>query len=284
MFFGLTIKPFRNLNLHLLSSGDLIHQVSQAASSPPPEAEDRGNSQQTPFLSEEQHHPLRVAAKAYTLSSELMRILMLGRVLNEEPLILRGAEIVAAGKRADPQSLLCYGESNVPECRRFSIPRAFNASLGRAAGGVLRQGASSEDGIVQLLFQVEPNPFPFNYVANYTVSTEVASMEFHTVNGTQIPISDLDETQAITVAVNKSREAGLSGNIIEGVLPPAGAENISHCSYVIVRVSTGNTNRQAGIYIQLNFTVLDGKTAELPPGDDSQKTDLFTLHLTLYLL
>lgn len=237
--------------------------MSQAASSPPPEDEDRGSiSQQPPFLLEEQqHHPLRVAAKAYTLSSVLMRILMLGRVLNEEPLILRGTEIAAAGKRADPQSLLCYGESDAHACRRFSIPRAFNASLERAAGGTLPQGANSEDGIVQLLFQVEPNPFPFNYVTNYTVSTEVASMEFRTVNGTQIPISDLDESQAITVAVNNGSVAGLEANRLEAILPPAAAENVSRCSSVIVRVSTGNANRQAGIYVQLNFTVLDGKTA-----------------------
>uniref|UniRef100_A0A8C1N6D3 Polycystic kidney disease 1a n=1 Tax=Cyprinus carpio TaxID=7962 RepID=A0A8C1N6D3_CYPCA len=183
------------------------------------------------------------------------RILMLGRVLNEEPLILRAAEIAAAGKRADPQSLLCYGESDAPECQRFSIPRAFNNSLGRAAGGAL--APNNEDGIVQLLFQVEPNPFPFNYVTNYTVSTEVASMEFRTVNGTQIPISDLDDSHAITVAVNNGSVAGLNGNRLEAVLPPAGAENISRCGSIIVRVSTRNTNRQAGIYVQLNFTVLD---------------------------
>ncbi|XP_065151189.2 polycystin-1 isoform X1 [Paramisgurnus dabryanus] len=253
-----TVTPTEIADNILNIMGDLIHQVSQAASSTFPDAEDRVTLfQQTPFLSEEQHHPLRVAAKAYTLSSELMRILMLARVLNEEPLILKGAEIAAAGKRADPHSLLCYGESDAPECQRFSIPRAFNASLGRAAVGALAQGGSSEDGIVQLLFQVEPNPFPFNYVPNYTVSTEVASMEFHTVNGTQIPISDLDENQAITVTVNNARGAGLDGNIIDGILPPVGAENISHCSSIIVRVSTGNTNKQAGIYVQLNFTVLD---------------------------
>ncbi|XP_016361906.1 polycystin-1 [Sinocyclocheilus anshuiensis] len=239
-----TVTPTEIADNILNIMGDLIHQVSQAASSPPPEAEDRGGlSQQPPLLLEEQqHHPLRVAAKAYTLSSVLMRILMLGRVLNEEPLILRAAEITTAGKRADPQSLLCYGESDTPECRRFSIPRAFNSSLGRAAGGAL--APNSEDGIVQLLFQVEPNPFPFNYVANYTVSTEVASMEFHTVNGTQIPISDLDDSHAITVAVNNGSAAGLDGNGLEAILPPAGAENISRCGSIIVRVSTRNTNRQ----------------------------------------
>lgn len=61
-----------------------------------------------------EHHPLRVAAKAYSLSSVLMLILMHARVLNEEPLVLRGAEIAATGKLADPQSLLCYDGNNSP--------------------------------------------------------------------------------------------------------------------------------------------------------------------------
>ncbi|XP_052462150.1 polycystin-1 [Carassius gibelio] len=247
-----TVTPTEIADNILNIMGDLIQQVSQAASSPPAGAEDYDGLSQPPLLllEEQQHHPLRVAAKAYSLSSVLMRILMLGRVLNEEPLILRASQIAVAGKRADPQSLLCYGESDAPECQRFSIPRAFNSSLGRAAGGAL--APNSEDGVVQLLFQVESNPFPFNYVANYTVSTEVASMEFRTVNGTQIPISDLDESHAITVAVNNVGLAGLDVNRLE-----AGAENISRCGSIIVRVSTGNTNRQAGVYVQLNFTVLD---------------------------
>ncbi|XP_051558182.1 polycystin-1-like [Myxocyprinus asiaticus] len=264
-----TVTPTEIADNILTIMGDLIHQVSQATSSPPPEADDHyGVSSQSPFLfQEQQHHLLRVAAKAYSLSSVLMRILMLARVLNEEPLIFRGAEIRAAGKRADPQSLLCYGKSDAHECRHFSIPRAFNTSLGRAAGAAQVQGANSEDGIVQLLFQMEPNPFPFNYVANYTVSTEVASMEFRTVNGTQIPILDLDESQAITVAVNNGSMAGLDANGMEAILPPAGAENISRCSSVIVRVSTRNANNQAGIYVQLNFTVIDDspEKVELDP-------------------
>lgn len=217
----------------------------------------------------EEPHPLRVAAKAYTLSSELMRILMHSRVLNEEPLILRGDEIAAAGKRADPQSLLCYGSSDPsPECRRFSIPRTFNASLSRAAatsgenGGATGGGANggaAAPGVVQLLFQVEPNPFPFNYVANYSVSTEVASMEFRTENGTQIPISDLDESQAITVAVNNGSTASLDGVGPVERLRPAGSFNVSRCSHVLVKVDAGNTNRQAGLFIQLNFTILEGE-------------------------
>ncbi|XP_066516894.1 polycystin-1 [Hoplias malabaricus] len=244
-----TVTPTEIADNILNIMGDLIQQVSEAVVSVEPE---EGLSLRS--APEEPPH-LRVAAKAYTLSSELMRILMLSRVLNEEPLILRGAEIVAAGKRADPQSLLCYGYSDSPECRRFSIPRAFNSSLRPSTGGV-----------VQLLVQVDPNPFPFNYVPNHTVTTEVVSMEFRTINGTQIPISHLDESQAITVTVNNGSAAGLDGDGSEQLLQPVGVVNVSRCGSVIVRVSTGNNNKQAGVYIQLNFTTaeeaLDGRDAD----------------------
>ncbi|XP_076151518.1 polycystin-1 isoform X2 [Alosa pseudoharengus] len=266
-----TVTPTEIADNILSIMGDLIHQVSQAAVvGMALEPDDRLLEDQHPVLDEP--HPLRVAAKAYTLSSELMRIMMHSRVLNEEPLILRGDEIAAAGKRADPQSLLCYGSSDPsPECRRFSIPRTFNTSLSRAAasgdssgggGGLGASTGGSPPGVVQLLFQVEPNPFPFNYVANYSVSTEVASMEFRTENGTQIPIANLDESQAITVAVNNGSTPGVDGTGPVERLRPAGSFNVSHCSHVMVRVDTGNTNRQAGLFVQLNFTILEEDTEE----------------------
>lgn len=86
-------------------------------------------------------------------------------------------------------------------------------------------------------------------------------MEFRTENGTQIPISGLDDSLAITVAINNGSsgaETGPEGSGTGG-LPTAGAVNISHCDSVIVRVSTGNTNRQAGLFVQLNFTSLEGE-------------------------
>lgn len=107
---------------------------------------------------------------------------------------------------------------------------------------------------------MESNPFPFNYVSNYAVSTEVASMEFRTENGTQIPISGLDDSLAITVAINNgsSGDVGAEDSGTRGV-PTAGAVNISHCDSVVVRVSTGNGNRQAGLFVQLNFTSLESE-------------------------
>ncbi|KAJ8383686.1 hypothetical protein AAFF_G00215280 [Aldrovandia affinis] len=244
-----TVTPTEIADNILSIMGDLIHQVSQSPSQS--EAEDKLSA-----LSEQ--HPLRVAAKAYNLSSELMRILMHSRVLNEEPLVLRCTEMTAAGKRADPQSLLCYQDSAsapsaTPADCLFSIPAAFNSSLGAAPR------------VVQIISQVESNPFPFNFVSNYTVSTEVASMEFQTENGTQIPITRLDEGQAITVAVaNNSGGGGARAGSGTERLLLAGAANVSHCSSVIVRVSAGNSNRHAGLHIQLSFS---------PLADDAEETE-----------
>ncbi|KAG7487036.1 polycystin-1 [Solea senegalensis] len=283
-----TVTPTEIADNILNIMGDLIHQVSQSASqsyfqpayvdSPSPAStslsasagEDQGSNQLDQSTSTLEPHPLQVAMKAYNLSSVLMLILMHARVLNEEPLVLKGAEIAATGKLADPQSLLCYDSNDSPACQRFSIPRAFNNSLGKAAAG---------NSIMQLLFQVEPNPFPFNYVANYTVSTEVTSMEFRTENGTQIPISGLDDSLAITVAINNgtSADAGVEG-ASSGGLPTAGAVNITHCDSVIVRVSTGNTNRQAGLFVQLNFTSLEDAREKENRGEAGEEP-----YITAYL-
>lgn len=86
-------------------------------------------------------------------------------------------------------------------------------------------------------------------------------MEFRTENGTQIPITGLDDSLAITVAINNGSsgaETGPEGSGTGGV-PTARAVNISYCDSVIVRVSTGNANRQAGLFVQLNFTSLEGE-------------------------
>ncbi|PWA16873.1 hypothetical protein CCH79_00012673, partial [Gambusia affinis] len=271
-----TVPPTEIADNILNIMGDLIHQVSQSAShfnfqpgyvdGPSPSSSsssaDHDNTLMDAPASSLEPHPLRVAAKAYSLSSVLMLILMHARVLNEEPLILRGAEIAATGKLADPQSLLCYHGNSSPECERFSIPRAFNQSLGRAAAG---------NSILQLLFQVESNPFPFNYISNYPVSTEVASMEFRTENGTHIPISGLDDSMAITVAISNSSssgEAGAEGPGVAGV-PSAAAVNISRCDSVVVRVSAGNSNRQAGLFVQLNFTSIE----DANKSDKDEKVD-----------
>ncbi|NXA52464.1 PKD1 protein, partial [Nothocercus julius] len=216
-----TVTPTGIADNILNITGDLIHLVNTVSQESKPQE----------LLSDS--HNVLLAPKAYNLSSNLMRILMKSRVLNEEPLELVGGEIKATGKRSDPFNLLCY--ENTPNCQ-FSIPQAFNTTL------------SNLTDVIQVMFQVDSNPFPFGYISNYTVSTKVASMEFQTHNGVQIPIGSLDSEKAITVMVSNNTDADdLS----------AGTEVIEARTSVNLIVTMESNNREAGLHFRLTYRVLN---------------------------
>ncbi|XP_004438341.1 PREDICTED: polycystin-1 [Ceratotherium simum simum] len=208
-------------------TGDLIHLASLDMQGPQPSE----LGAKSPSL--------MVASKAYHLSSALMCILMRSRVLNEEPLTLAGEEIVAQGKRSDPLSLLCQGNTSGPGCH-FSIPTAFSGAL------------SNLSDVVQLIFLVDSNPFPFGYISNYTVSTKVASMAFQTQAGTQIPIGQLASERAITVKVPNNSDQAAQGHRI-----PAGSTVVQPRSSVSTVVAPENSNPEAGLHLQLTYKVLN---------------------------
>ncbi|NXC32026.1 PKD1 protein, partial [Campylorhamphus procurvoides] len=216
-----TVTPTGIADNILNITGDLIHLVNTVSQESKPQE----------LLADS--HNLLLAPKAYNLSSSLMRILMKSRVLNEEPLELVGGEIKATGKRSDPFNLLCY--ENTPNCQ-FSIPQAFNSTL------------SNLTDVIQVMFQVDSNPFPFGYISNYTVSTKVASMEFQTHNGVQIPIGSLDSEKAITVMVSNNTDPN---NLI------AGTEVIEARTSVNLIVNMESNNREAGLHFQLTYRVLN---------------------------
>uniref|UniRef100_A0A8B9P7V4 Polycystin 1, transient receptor potential channel interacting n=1 Tax=Apteryx owenii TaxID=8824 RepID=A0A8B9P7V4_APTOW len=218
-----TVTPTGIADNILNITGDLIHLVNTVSQESKPQE----------LLSDS--HNFLLAPKAYNLSSSLMRILMKSRVLNEEPLELVGGEIKATGKRSDPFNLLCY--ENTPNCQ-FSIPQAFNTTL------------SNLTDVIQVMFQVDSNPFPFGYISNYTVSTKVASMEFQTHNGVQIPIGSLDAEKAITVMISNNTDSDdLS----------AGTEVIEARTSVNLIVTMESNNREAGLHFRLTYRVLNGK-------------------------
>ncbi|XP_073504485.1 polycystin-1 isoform X2 [Phyllobates terribilis] len=182
-----------------------------------------------------------IASEAYNLSSDLMRILMKSRVLNEEPLTLQGGEILARGKRSDPLNLLCY--SNRTGCQ-FFIPQGFNSTFPDLTD------------IIQVMFQVDSNPYPFGFISNYTVSTKVASMEFQTSNGSQIPVESLDSEKAITVSV--ANNTGV-GNIT------AGLAKIESRRSVKVDLQAESSNVNAGLHIQITYTAQDERYKDSEP-------------------
>ncbi|KAM5227335.1 polycystin-1 [Ctenodactylus gundi] len=224
-----TVTPTTIADSILNITGDLIHVASSDVQGPRP-----------PTLEAEAPSPM-VASKAYNLSSALMCILMRSRVLNEEPLTLAGEEITALGKRSDPRSLLCYGNTSGPGCH-FSIPEAFSGAL------------SNLSDVVQLIFLVDSNPFPFGYVSNYTVSTKVVSMAFQTQAGAQIPITQLAAEHAITVKVPSS-----SGQAARDPRAPVDSVVVPPGSSVRAVVTPDDSSPAAGLHLQLTFTVLSGR-------------------------
>ncbi|XP_078415046.1 polycystin-1 [Cetorhinus maximus] len=177
--------------------------------------------------------PELVATKAYDLSMKLMQILMGTRVLNEEPLNVSGARMWAQGKRADPGHLLCF--ANKSGCQ-FSIPPSFNSVF------------SNLSDVTQVMFLVDANPFPYGYIKNYTISSKVASIEFKTDNGSQIPIESLDSEKAITVTVSTNSAVR---NVTVNTTVIAARRSVT------VNVTSGNLNKKAGLHIQVTYTVLN---------------------------
>ncbi|XP_061456021.1 polycystin-1 isoform X2 [Rhineura floridana] len=202
--------------------GDLIHLVNTVSQESGP-----------PELGSGQNH-VQVASDAYALSTDLMRILMKSRVLNEEPLELAGSNITAKGKRADPFGLLCYEDH--PDCQ-FSIPPAFNDTF------------SDLTDIVQVMIRVDYNPFPFGYITNYTISSEVASMEFQNSNGAEIPVGSLEPEKAIAVMVVDPGEKNIT---VETIV-------IEGRSSGTVVVTMENSNMEAGVYFQVTFSVVNDR-------------------------
>uniref|UniRef100_A0A2K6JVP9 Polycystin 1, transient receptor potential channel interacting n=1 Tax=Rhinopithecus bieti TaxID=61621 RepID=A0A2K6JVP9_RHIBE len=224
-----TVTPTAIGDSILNITGDLIHLASSDVWGPQPSE-----------LGTESPSRM-VASQAYNLTSALMRILMRSRVLNEEPLTLAGEEIVAQGKRSDPRSLLCYGGAPGPGCH-FSIPEAFSGAL-----------ANLSD-VVQLIFLVDSNPFPFGYISNYTVSTKVASMAFQTQAGAQIPIERLASERAITVKVPNNSDWAAKGQ-----RSSADSVVVQPQASVGAVVTLDSSNPAAGLHLQLNYTLLDGR-------------------------
>ncbi|XP_074053328.1 polycystin-1 isoform X2 [Macrotis lagotis] len=220
-----TVTPTAIADNILNITGDLIHLVNS----------DTQDLKPTGLCSKP--HTLLVASKAYNLSSDLMRILMKSRVLNEEPLTLAGEEIIALGKRSDPFSLLCY--ENTSDCQ-FSIPPAFNSTF------------SDLTDVIQLIFLVDSNPFPFGYISNYTVSTKVASMAFQTQAGAQIPIERLGSEKAITVKVSNNTNGSNGDRVLS-----TSTAIIQPRTSVSAIIAPENHNPEAGLHFQLTYTVLN---------------------------
>ena len=78
-------------------------------------------------------------------------------------------------------------------------------------------------------------------------------MAFQTQAGAQIPIRQLASERAITVKVPNNSDQAAQDQYV-----PAGSTVIQPRASVSVVVTPENSNPEAGLHLQLTFTVLDG--------------------------
>ncbi|XP_058845967.1 polycystin-1 isoform X1 [Acipenser ruthenus] len=187
-----------------------------------------------------------LAVSAFSLTLALMRSLMRSRVTREEPLSLGVPEIQIQGHRADPSNLLC---TRLSQHCNFYIPRALSSQLEQSRE------------VVQILMQMEVNPFSLSLPHAHPISTGLAAMEFTTPQGQPIPIANLSNENAIQVVL--PNQAGDESGASDVTIPPLGSVNFT--------VKAVNSNPEAGLYISFRFT--------LPPGSKRERNAVVRIYI-----
>ncbi|XP_069510961.1 polycystin-1-like [Ambystoma mexicanum] len=174
------------------------------------------------------------AVSTFSLTRDLVKSLMRSRVLNEETLSLSVDEIHVQGKRAISRDLLCTEPSE--KCL-FFLPDALAAQL--AESGEL----------VQVVVDYSFNPFPFRHVTNTSISTRLASLEFSTPLGMEVPISDLSGEKAIYVRMPARDNTYLNMNNSETMVTIPAGESVN---FTVTAESGSST---AGVHIHMHITL-----------------------------
>ncbi|XP_048411204.2 polycystin-1 [Stegostoma tigrinum] len=184
---------------------------------------------------------LFTSATIFQLISKLVQALMRSRVLNEEPLLLSVSEIDVQGKRVDPFNLLCAWPGE--QCL-FHIPQALSSQL------------SANRELIQLTMSLRINPFPGGTISNYSVSTHLGSMELSSSQGLPVPINGLATERSIRVTLADRRPRQREHPVTVKTLSPGESVNFT--------VRPVNSNRAAGLHIDLRFTLIDLHGAQDP--------------------
>ncbi|MGH0144935.1 UNVERIFIED_CONTAM: hypothetical protein FKN15_004376 [Acipenser sinensis] len=187
-----------------------------------------------------------LTVSAFSLTLALMRSLMRSRVTREEPLSLGVPEIQIQGHRADPSNLLC---TRLSQHCNFYIPQALSSQLEQSRE------------VVQILMQMEVNPFSLSLPHAHPISTGLAAMEFTTPQGQPIPIANLSNENAIQVVL--PNQAGDESGASDVTIPPLGSVNFT--------VKAVNSNPEAGLYISFRFT--------LPPGSKRERNAVVRIYI-----
>ncbi|XP_056628016.1 polycystin-1 [Triplophysa dalaica] len=191
-----------------------------------------------------QSHTSETDPSALSQIFELMRSLMMSRMRGEEALSIAVPKISAVGVRGDPtKDLLCTDPFS--SCQ-FYVPLALSSQL-----------KEENQEVTQILLEMAADENPFIPDAELPLSTTLAAMEFATAQGQPIPIANLTSDTAIQFTLHKKRRETEDERLLgkKFTLPTQGSVNFT--------VKAVETDPQAGLYVSLNFSIIQGpsKTA-----------------------
>ncbi|KAM5135124.1 polycystin-1-like [Mantella aurantiaca] len=169
---------------------------------------------------------------AFNLTRTLTVALGRSRVQGEDPLVIAVPGVRAQVTRVPTELALC---STPMSLCHTSKPHNLSHTL------------ASHHELLQVTIELEDNPFPAGLPSNLTMSSQLAALEFTSINGETVPVKDLPEGLAIQLTLPIREKVVLSP--VSAVIPPRGSANFT--------VTTSMAHRSAGMHLHISFTQLN---------------------------
>ncbi|XP_040185854.1 polycystin-1-like [Rana temporaria] len=167
----------------------------------------------------------------------------LGRslVTGEEPLLLAVPGVRAQVTRVPTKSPLCA----VSLCQTSKSQNLLHT-------------LSSHRELLQVTMELDDNPFPSGLPPNLTISSQLAALEFTSIDGEPVPVKDLPKDLAIQLALPIRKDIALTP--VSAFIPPRGSASVT--------VTTSMAHRSAGVHLHISFMRLNESdwSLEVSPG------------------
>ncbi|XP_068118214.1 polycystin-1-like [Hyperolius riggenbachi] len=172
---------------------------------------------------------------AFNLMRALIISLGKSRAMDEEPLVLK-----VPGIRTQVTPLLSGCLLPTCGCPAFKFPK-------------LLHNVAGHQGLLQVVIELEENPFPGGLPPNLTLSSQLVALEFLSFSGNPVLVEDLPESSAIQLTLPVKKEIAL--NPTSAFIPPRGTANLT--------LSASMPHRPAGMHLHLSITLMDGSERSL---------------------
>ncbi|KAM4691206.1 LOW QUALITY PROTEIN: polycystin-1-like [Rhinophrynus dorsalis] len=180
---------------------------------------------------------------SFNLTRELMMSLMRSHMFSEEPLSLAVPGVQVQGAHVEPKDLLCSTPS--PQCQVFMLQALPSALEGQHE-------------LLQLVTELDINPFSSGLLPDIPVSTQLVSLEFSSIEGDSVAVTDLPPEAEIQLRLMVKKEVTLRPAVVN--LPPGGTANFT--------VIASMAHKSSGLHLHVNISLPKG--LDLAPEDSPQ--------------